>query len=71
MHITPHEDLSVKAVNGDCVANKGVALQQCVPIDTKDFDIDCFVLPLIGFDVILGVQWICNLGPIMLNFDVL
>jgi hypothetical protein len=29
---------------------------------------DCYTLPLEGFDVILGVQWLKSLGPIAWDF---
>lgn len=69
--VTSPEGLSVKVANGDRVTSKGVVLRQRVHIDSEGFNINCFVLPLAGFDIILGVQWLRSLGPIMWNFDAL
>jgi hypothetical protein len=42
-----------------------------VDIKGKNFVMNCYTLPLEGFDVILGVQWLKSLGPIVWNFAAL
>ena len=32
------------------------------------FPIDLFIMPLPGYDVILGTQWLSALGPILWDF---
>lgn len=69
--VTPRPGLSVKVANGDRIPSVGVSLHTGVQIADKCFDIDCYSLPLAGFDVILSVHWLRSLGPILWNFQVL
>lgn len=69
--ITPCRGLSVKVANGDRVANAGICIDTALHIDGEDFVIDCYQLPLAGFDVVLGVHWLRTLGPILWNFEAL
>jgi hypothetical protein len=39
-----------------------------VAIQGEEFVMDCYTLPLEGFDAILGVQWLKSLGPIVWDF---
>jgi hypothetical protein len=68
LDILPHPDLSVKVANGDRVATVGVCRATRVFIDTEEFVINLFVIPLDGYDVVLGVHWLCTLGPILWDF---
>lgn len=40
-------------------------------INDECFNIDCYALPLEGFDLVLGVQWLRALGSIVWDFDLL
>jgi hypothetical protein len=40
-------------------------------IQGKTFWVDCYTLPLEGFDVILNVQWLKSLGLIVWDFTAL
>ena len=40
-----------------------------VHIDQDSFNMNLYSLPLEGFDIILGVQWLRTLGPILWDFD--
>ena len=37
-------------------------------IDQQPFGADFFVLPLAGYDVVLGTQWLATLGPLLWDF---
>lgn len=32
------------------------------------FQVDIYILPSASCDVVLGIQWLCILGPILWNF---
>jgi hypothetical protein len=71
LQVTPRPGLSIKVTNGNRVMSKGVCPKQQVSTNDEEFDINCYILPLTGFDVILGVQWLRSLGPILWNFSAL
>jgi hypothetical protein len=71
LRVEPRPSLTVKVANGERVTSQGVCPMLLVSIDAEDFDHTCYVLPLAGFDVVLGVQWLRSLGPILWNFDAL
>jgi hypothetical protein len=65
----PRPDLTVRVANGDQVASDGVYRATHVLIGSKEFILDLFMIPLDGFDIVLGVQWLRSLGPILWDFD--
>jgi hypothetical protein len=54
--------------NGERVGCNGVYPKLPIAIDKEVFNISCYVLPLDSFDVVLGVHWLCSLGPILWDF---
>jgi hypothetical protein len=40
-------------------------------IQGSSFHIDLFILPLVGCDAILRIQWLRTLGPILWDFSML
>jgi hypothetical protein len=40
-------------------------------VQGESFSVDCYTLPLEGFDIILGVQWLQSLGTVMWDFKAL
>jgi len=56
-------------VNGERVPRMGIC--KLVPLQVGDdiFHADFYTIPLEGFDVILGVKWLCTLGPILWDFS--
>jgi hypothetical protein len=63
--------LSIKVANGERLQSYGVCKNTPVDIHGKIFKIDCYTLPLEGFDVILGVHWLKSLGPVIWDFAAL
>jgi hypothetical protein len=56
LDILPRPDLGVKVANGDRVVTAGVCHATHVFIDTEEFIIDLFVIPLDGYNVVLGMH---------------
>jgi hypothetical protein len=61
--MTPHAGPSVMVANGDRVRSPSMCATTDVAIHNEHFSIDCFPLDLGGFDLALGVHWLCTLGP--------
>lgn len=61
--------LSVTVANSDHVTSFGLCRAMTVRIGHEDFTLDCYAMPLDGFDMILGVQWLGTLGPITWDFS--
>lgn len=56
-------------VNGDSVASTGLCPNMPVRIEQEIYSLDCYSIPLAGFDMVLGVQWLNTLGPILWDFQ--
>jgi hypothetical protein len=61
----------VNAANGKWLQSFGACKSVELSIQGVMFSVDCYALPLDGFDVILGVQWLQLLGPIVWDFAAL
>ena len=46
----------------------GVIRQAAVTIHGDLFHADLFVMPLAGYDMVLGTQWLATLGPVLWDF---
>ena len=67
LHLQPlfRPGLEVTVANGDRVTSLGVCKAVRVFIDKEEFIMDLFVIPLEGYDMVLGVHWLRTLGPIL------
>jgi hypothetical protein len=61
--------LQVTVANGDRVASAGICPNIKFFIDSGEFVLDLFVIPLAGYEMVLGVQWLRTLGPILWDFS--
>jgi hypothetical protein len=50
------------------VASAGICPNVQFFIDSEEFVLDLFVIPLVGYEMVLRVQWLCTLGPIPWDF---
>jgi hypothetical protein len=67
LHLDPvHKPgLHVGVANGDQVVCTGICRVVHIFIYSEEFVIDLFVIPLEGYDMVLGVQWLRTLGLIL------
>ncbi|XP_066323760.1 uncharacterized protein [Miscanthus floridulus] len=63
--IQPRPRLTATVANGEKIACPGVICNAPVSVDGTTFHVDLFVMPLAGFDLVLGTQWLGTLGPII------
>lgn len=62
------DSLSVTVANGDRVPCVGMFRSATFAIEQEHFTADFYVLPLAGYDIVLGTQWLATLGPILWDF---
>jgi hypothetical protein len=65
LHIQPRPRLTATVANGERIVCPGVIRDAPVTVHGETFHVDLFVMPLAGFDLILGTQWLGTLGPIV------
>lgn len=61
--------LKVMVGDGAVLACEEICPNVAVEIQGQIFDVDLHVLPIGGADVVLGIQWLKQLGPIITNYD--
>jgi hypothetical protein len=57
--------LTARVANGERVTCAGVIRDAPLLIDGVAFLADLYVMPLVGYDVVLGTRWLGTLGPIV------
>jgi hypothetical protein len=70
LHLQPdyRPGVQVTVANGDRVASTGICRGIHIFINNEEFVLDFFVIPLAGYEMVLGVQWLRMLGPILWDF---
>ncbi|WVZ59186.1 hypothetical protein U9M48_009373 [Paspalum notatum var. saurae] len=66
--IQPRPRLTATVANGERVTCPGVIRRAPVIIEGETFSIDLFVMPLEGYDLVLGTQWMVTLGRVVWDF---
>ena len=66
--IQPSPRMSAIVANGERVSCLGVIRNAPFSIDGTTFHTDLFVMPLAGYDMVLGTRWLGTLGPIVWDF---
>jgi hypothetical protein len=61
--------LTAMVANGECVACVGIIRDAPLDIGGHCFPDDLYVMPLVGYDVVLGTRWLAALGPITWDFS--
>lgn len=68
LELLPRGKMQVTVANGECIPCPGLYCNMAFTIGTETFATDFFALPLAGYDVLLGTQWLAYLGPILWDF---
>ena len=64
-------DFNVLVGNGAEIPCSQVCKQVPLLLQSHPFDVDLFVLPLGGADVVLGIDWLKRLGPVLTDYETL
>lgn len=65
LQLQPRGNMKVTVTNGERVPCPSVYRAIPFTIDGEPFVTNFFVLPLVGYDVVLGTDWLSSLGPIL------
>jgi hypothetical protein len=66
--VTPGEDFMVKVANGERLRCNERYENVSISIQRFHFSNTLYSLPLHGLDVVLGIQWLKNLGPVICDW---
>ncbi|WVZ76818.1 LOW QUALITY PROTEIN: hypothetical protein U9M48_024749 [Paspalum notatum var. saurae] len=69
LQFTTCRELCVTVANGNKVAYQGRADHVPMMVQPEPFDVNFYAIPLGGFDVVLGVAFLCTVGPILWDLD--
>ncbi|KAJ1381359.1 Retrotransposon gag domain [Sesbania bispinosa] len=69
LEVLKRSGLQVYVANGERVPSMGICRSVSFMVANDIFQADFYTIPLEGFDVILGVKWLCTLGPILWDFS--
>lgn len=67
--LTATPPLQVTVGNGTTIPCNQLCQRTALQIQGQTFYVDLHVLPISGADIVLGVQWLRQLGPILTNYD--
>ncbi|XP_072960047.1 uncharacterized protein [Typha angustifolia] len=67
----PSNGFDVIIGDGTMLRTEGICRKVQLHIQGHTFQIDFYPLALRGVDIVLGVQWLRNLGPVTLNFTIM
>ena len=66
--IQPSPHLNVTVGNGDSLRCMGLCSQVPLHLAQTYFLVDFYLLPIYGADLVLGVQWLADLGEVLFEY---
>jgi hypothetical protein len=63
--VVPWPRLTATVANGERIACLGVLRQASIVIDSRPFAVDLYIMPMVGYDLVLDTQWLATLGDIV------
>jgi hypothetical protein len=67
MPVQTRPRLTATVANGERISCPGVLRQAPVIIEGLEFRVDLYVMPLAGYDIVLGTNWMAPLGDVVWN----
>lgn len=61
--------MKVQVASGEELSSPGICAQTQILIQGIPIAVDLYILPLEGYDIVLGTQWLRTLGPIVWDFE--
>jgi hypothetical protein len=61
--------MTIGVANGDRIPCEGLCAALPIQIGDEHFAINFYIIPLSGYQVVLGCQWLRTLGPIIWDFE--
>ncbi|XP_016467122.2 uncharacterized protein LOC107789765 [Nicotiana tabacum] len=68
LQLVPGKKFDVMVASGERLTSMRRCKQVCLNLQGNSFRTDFYLLPLEGYDVVLGTQWLRMLGPIVWDF---
>lgn len=68
LQVSPTKEFKVQVADGHPLRCDGVYRAVTTVIESLTFAVDLYVLPLTGLDVVLGIQWLSQLGPTLCDW---
>jgi len=62
LDVQPRPRLTATVANGEKISCPGVIRRAPLSIEGMAFHVDLYVMPLAGYDIVLGTQWMAQLG---------
>lgn len=66
--VNPAHSLRVTVGNGDAVPSMGSCSEIKLRLGETTFTVDLILLPIYGADIVLGVQWLRQFGPVIFDY---
>ncbi|KAJ4977450.1 hypothetical protein NE237_002556 [Protea cynaroides] len=67
--VEPITNMKVLVGNGTTLQSEGIVRQLPVQFHSYNTVVDALVLPIVGADLVLGVQWLSTLGPVTFDYQ--
>jgi hypothetical protein len=65
----PRQGMTVGVANGDRIPCSGLCSAAAIAIDQEAFHIDFYVVPLAGYEMVLGCHWLRTLSLVLWDFE--
>ncbi|CAM8884641.1 unnamed protein product [Rhodiola kirilowii] len=66
--VEPTRDLNVTIGNGDQLLCDGACNKVPLRLENVTFEVDLYLLPIYGADVVLGAHWLAEIGPALFYY---